>query len=318
MAEPKTKLKKTGSTAPVEEEEKVEAEVEVEPRLEEEEENLGKASPKDISDTHLLPFPRQMKKPMEDEKFSRFMEVIWRMYVHIPMLDAMQVLTYARYLKDILNQKQPIPETDRLVFAKRWSAAILDGLPDKMGDPGVPTISCLISTQKYDQALYDLGASVSVMPKVIYDKLNHDSLVPTSMHLQLMDQSIRRPVGIVEDILIKIRSAFVTVNFVVLEIDVCHQIPLILGRPFLRTARATIGVAARIRKLNIGGKEETFRFKPKGTEQCHQVRFRNGPERDAMTPDKKLNTAENFSMKSTQCVNSATPAATSSSITPVT
>jgi hypothetical protein len=53
MAEPKTKLKKTGSTAPVEEEEKVEAEVEVEPRLEEEEENLGKASPKDISDTHL-------------------------------------------------------------------------------------------------------------------------------------------------------------------------------------------------------------------------------------------------------------------------
>jgi hypothetical protein len=73
--------------------------------LEEEEENLGKALPKDISDTHLLPFPRQMKKPTEDEKFSRFMEVIQRMYVHIPMIDVMQVLTYARYLKDILNQK---------------------------------------------------------------------------------------------------------------------------------------------------------------------------------------------------------------------
>jgi hypothetical protein len=53
------------------------------------------------------------------------------------MLDAMQVLTYARYLKDILNQKQPIPEKDRLVFAERCSTAILDGLPDKMGDPGV-------------------------------------------------------------------------------------------------------------------------------------------------------------------------------------
>jgi hypothetical protein len=56
MAEPKTKLKKTASTAHVKEEEKAEAEVEAEARSEEE--NLGKALPKDISDTHLLPFPR--------------------------------------------------------------------------------------------------------------------------------------------------------------------------------------------------------------------------------------------------------------------
>jgi hypothetical protein len=127
---------------------------------------------------------------MEDEKFSCFMEVIRRMYVHISMLDAMQVLTYARFLNDILNQKRPIPKMGMLVFAERCSAAILDGLPDKMGDLGVPTISCLIGTQKFGQALYDLGASVNVMPKVIYDQLNHDSLVPTSMHLQLADQSI--------------------------------------------------------------------------------------------------------------------------------
>jgi hypothetical protein len=78
----------------------------------------------------------------------------------------------------------------RLMFAERCSSTILDGIPDKMGDPGVPTISCLIGTQKFDQALYDLEASVSVMRKVIYDQLNHDSLIPTSMHLQLADQSI--------------------------------------------------------------------------------------------------------------------------------
>jgi hypothetical protein len=103
IVEPKTNLKKIGSTAPVEEEEKTEAEVEAEPRSGEEEENLGKASPKDIIDTHILPFPCQMKKPVDDEKFNLFMEVIQRMYAHIPMLYAMQVLTYARYLKDILN-----------------------------------------------------------------------------------------------------------------------------------------------------------------------------------------------------------------------
>jgi hypothetical protein len=144
----------------------------------------------DVVDIHQLSFPRQAKKPVEDEKFSRFMEVILRMYVHIPMLDAIQVPTYARYLKDILNQKRPIPKTDRLVFVERCSAAILYGLPNKMGDPGVPTISCLIGTQKFDQALCNLEASMSVMPKVIYDQLNHDFLVPNSMHLQLVDQSI--------------------------------------------------------------------------------------------------------------------------------
>jgi hypothetical protein len=177
------KSKKMSPTDPVEEEEKAEAEVEEEPRPEKEEENLGKASPKDISDTHLLLFPHQAKKPVEDEKFSRFMEVIRRMYIHIPMLDTMQVSNYARYLKDILNQKRPIPETDGLMYVERCSSTILDGLSDKMGDPAVPSISCLSGTQKFYQALYDLGASMSVMPKVIYDHQNHDCLVPTSMHL---------------------------------------------------------------------------------------------------------------------------------------
>jgi hypothetical protein len=86
------------------------------------------------------------------------------------------------------------------------------------------------------------------------------------MHLQLADQSIWHPVGIVEDIPVRIRIFFVPVDFIVLEMDVCHQIPLILGRPFLSTARATIEVVAGIIKLNISGKEETLAFKPKGTE----------------------------------------------------
>jgi hypothetical protein len=75
--------------------------------------------PKDISDTRLLPFPHQAKKLVEDEKFSRFVDVIRRMYIYISMLGAMQVPTYARYLEDILNQKRPILETDMLMFAER-------------------------------------------------------------------------------------------------------------------------------------------------------------------------------------------------------
>jgi hypothetical protein len=89
LAEPKAKSKKMSPINLVEKEEKTDVKVEAEPRSEKEEENLEKASPKDISDTHLLPY----------------------------------------------------------------NATILDDLADKMDNLGVPTISYLIGTQKFDQAL---------------------------------------------------------------------------------------------------------------------------------------------------------------------
>jgi hypothetical protein len=67
MAEPKVKSKKMSPTDPVKEEEKAEAEVEAEPRPEKQEENLGKASTKDINDTHLLPSP----PPSSKEAYGR-------------------------------------------------------------------------------------------------------------------------------------------------------------------------------------------------------------------------------------------------------
>jgi hypothetical protein len=69
--------------------------------------------------------------------------------------------------------------------------------------------------------------------------------------------------GIVEDIPIKIRSCFVLVDFVVLDISADTKTPLILGRPFLSMANAQIDVGAREIHLNINGKEEIFHFKPR-------------------------------------------------------
>jgi hypothetical protein len=134
---------------------------------------------------------------------------------------------------------------------------------------------------------------VSVIPKVIYDQLNHNFLVPTSLHLQLVDQSIRRLVGITIDIPVRIRNSFMPVDFVVLKIDVCRQILLILGRPFLSTTGAMIDVATRIINLNISKKEETSTFKPRVL-------------KNAISPDKKPSAADNFSTKFSQCIKNAT------------
>jgi hypothetical protein len=112
--------------------------------------------------------------------------------------------------------------------------------------------------------------------------------------------------GVTEDIPVRIRNSFVPVDFVVLEMDVCHQIPLILRRPFLSTTGATIDVVARIIKLNIGRKEETSTIKPKGTEKCNQVMVTIRLERNAMTLNKKPSAAENFSTTFSQHVKNAT------------
>jgi hypothetical protein len=132
----------------------------------------------------------------------------------------------------------------------------------------------------------------------------------------LVDQSIRRVLGITKDILVRIRNSFVPVDFVVLEMDVYRQIPLILGRSLLSTTRAMIDVVARIIKLNISRKEETFTFKPKGTKKCNRVMVMIRLERNAMTPDKKSSTTENFSSKFSRRLKNATPIATRSPIAP--
>jgi hypothetical protein len=68
---------------------------------------------------------------------------------------------------------------------------------------------------------------------------------------------------------VRIKNSFMPVDFVVLKMDVCRQIPLILGRPFLSTTGAMIDVVARIIKINISRKEESSKFKPKGTKKCN-------------------------------------------------
>ena len=148
----------------------------------------GKTTSHEFYDMEVLPFPKRNRKAPKDEQFKKFIEVIQKLYIHIPLIDAMRVPTYAKYLKDILNKKKPLPSIEVVKLTEECSAAILNQLLEK--DPGNPTISCSIGSQQFDQALCDLGASVSFIPKVVYDKLNHNSLSPTTMCLQLADQSV--------------------------------------------------------------------------------------------------------------------------------
>jgi hypothetical protein len=101
------------------------------------------------------------------------------------------------------------------------------------------------------------------MPKVVFDKLKHSTLVPTSLCLQLADQSVRYPSGIVENVPMKIREFLVPVDFVVLDMHPDSRVSLLLGQPFLSTANARINVGRGEITFEINGKEEKFAFKPR-------------------------------------------------------
>jgi len=116
-----------------------------------------------------------------DKQFGKFVEVIQKLYVNIPFLDGMQVPMYAMYIKNILGNKRALPTTEVVQHTEECSIAI-DPLLEKK-DPGCPTMTSSIRALHFKHALCDLGASISVMPKVVYHKLNHHVLAPTTMCL---------------------------------------------------------------------------------------------------------------------------------------
>ena len=83
---------------------------------------------REFHDTTTLPFSEWIRKPVADEQFGKFIEVIKKLYVNIQLLDTMQVPIYAKYIKDILGNKRNLPTTEVVQLTEECSTAILDPL----------------------------------------------------------------------------------------------------------------------------------------------------------------------------------------------
>jgi hypothetical protein len=117
-------------------------------------------------------------------------------------------------------------------------------------DNGYPGITCTIYYQEIKNALCDLGASVNLMLKAMFEALGYPVISPTMMTIQLANSSIKYSEGIVESLLVNVRGPYVFADFVVL--DTQDEIPLIHRRPFLRDVNARIDVRAGKIHLCIG------------------------------------------------------------------
>src|SRR3954463_5164052 len=89
-------------------------------------------------------------------------------------------------------------------------------------------------------ALCDVGASASVMPKRMYDMLNLKPFDTCSFGVRLVDSSIKKPLGRIDDVLIIVNDNYVPVDYLIMDIECEPLCPIILGRPFLRTVGAVI------------------------------------------------------------------------------
>ncbi|XP_062103840.1 uncharacterized protein LOC133814955 [Humulus lupulus] len=182
--------------------------------------------------------------------------------------------------QDICTVKRKHHVKKTAFLTEQVSAVIEQKTPPKYKDPGCPTISCQIGTHEFSQALLDLGASVNLMPYSVYLQLGLGEIKPTSVVLQLADRSIKKPRGIVEDVLVQVDKFYYPVEFLILDtqfvVNMKSKIPIILGRPFLATTNALINCRNGLMQISFGNMTLEVNIfhvakQPRDDDECYQT-----------------------------------------------
>ncbi|GJS84745.1 reverse transcriptase domain-containing protein [Tanacetum coccineum] len=194
-----------------------------------------------------LPYPSRLAKEKIREKddilASKFMEIFRNLHFELSFADALiHMPKFAPMFKKMLNNKDKLIELINTSLNENCCAVVLKKLPEKLGDPGRFLIPCYFSEFDNCLALADLGASINQMPLSIWKKLGLPGLNDTKMVLELADRTISKPTGVAENVFVKVGKFYFPADFVVLDFIADPRVPLILGRPFLRTAHALIDV----------------------------------------------------------------------------
>ncbi|RDX77274.1 hypothetical protein CR513_42634, partial [Mucuna pruriens] len=196
------------------------------------------------------PWTISARKPdLEEELLKMFSKV----EINIPLLYVIkQIPKYAKFLKELCVHKRRKMKGSRefggVVSALTKSdstVGISQVLPKKCRDPGIFSVRCTIGECIFPDAMLDLGALINVMSSSIYKSLNFGDLEPTGMTIQLANRSIVQPLEVLEDVLVQVNELIFPIDFYVLDMEdetSGKESTLILGRPFLMTARTKIDV----------------------------------------------------------------------------
>ncbi|CAN6560167.1 unnamed protein product [Malus baccata var. baccata] len=227
-----------------------------------------------------VPFPSRFKQTKKEEAEKDILETFRKVQVNIPLLDAIkQVPRYAKFLKELCTTKKRISNKEVVQVSENVSAVLQRKLPPKCKDPGSFTIPCVIGNTKFEHAMLDLGASINVMPYSIYASMNLGELKNDGVIIQLADRSNAYPKGVLEDVLVQVDNLIFPADFYVLEMEDSPNVtplPILLGRPFMKTARTKIDVFKGTLTMEFDGEiinfniSEAMKF-PKDDHSCFSI-----------------------------------------------
>ena len=190
-----------------------------------------------------LPYPKAVRPPLNDALYSSFLQAIADLKVSMHVTDILKIPTFAKFIRDIINNK-------RSMYLKGQVATIMEypfenKIPRNLGDPGIPTIYYSICNLDENNALCGVGAGVSVMPLNLYHKMNLAECMPTSITLQMAYKSTKKPVGVTENVPLRLDGHVIPTDFVILDMPEDEKLSIILGRPFLNTTGGSAGLLRR-------------------------------------------------------------------------
>jgi len=204
----------------------------------------------------------------KEDKEKEILEVFKKVKLNIPLIDVIkQIPKYAKFLKELCTTKRAykLKGHEMVSTGKVVSAIVQKNMPLKQKDPGAFTIPCVIGNASFKRALCDLGASISVMPKHVYDSFSLEPLNKTSIIIQLADRSFVYPLGVIKDVVVKIDSLVIPCDFYILDMehdscDLSNNIPILFGRPFLKTSNTKIDCGKDTLSMEVGDKKIEFNF----------------------------------------------------------
>ncbi|XP_070036001.1 uncharacterized protein [Nicotiana tomentosiformis] len=179
---------------------------------------------------------------------------------------------YAKLMKDLVTKKWSMNfETIKVIHQV---SAIVHSMAPKLEDPGAFTISCTIKSAEFVKTLCDLGASINLMPYSVYKTLGIGQPRSISMRLQMVDRTMKGPLGVIKDVLVRVDKFILPANFVILDCEVDYEVTIILGRPFLATGKALVNVKAGELTFRVGNEKVIFHVcmqQPNSNEVCYFV-----------------------------------------------
>ncbi|GKA35362.1 reverse transcriptase domain-containing protein [Tanacetum coccineum] len=179
--------------------------------------------------------------------------------LEIGLKDALvEMPKFNKWLSSLLRNKEKLEEIAIMTVNAECSAIIMNKVPEKLKDPRKFLIPCALQELNRTSALSDSGASINLLTHSIYKKLGLEALTPTRMTLELANRSITHPMGIAEDVVVRVDGFTFLADFVVVNFEPDLRVPIILGRPFLRTAKALNDLYEEKLTLRVGKDELVY------------------------------------------------------------